>query len=282
MMFRTTAVLASALLSAATASAQNADFGFDDYAPLTADKAAEAIAGFRGYRDTADQRLRFTLTHAPRRGDETVYTGELCMTWTGDGRMVRVEIGRRDEPAAARRRYLITDGTHPAVYTLSGGRAVAADAGALKPLLPGLIFTPYDLQLPFVRWDYKYRKTERFRGRRTDYFRMTPTADAAKAYPEVSRVELGFDHAYNALMRATTYDREDRALREISAETFGKIAGRWTIVEMRLRDETTRDADTLRVDTAALGITLPRAVFTPEGLAAPLPETPASQFQKAD
>ena len=283
MIFRTTVAALATFVLAGTAHAQSAAEAFGDYASLSPAAAEKAISDFRGYRANGDQRMRFTITHAPRRGDETSYTGELCATWTDAGRLVRVEIGKAGEPATARKRFLLVDGANPAVYTLSGYKVVRADAGALKPLVPGLIFTPYDLQLPFTRWsDYKYRNTERFRGRRTDYFNMKPPADFAKAHPEIGRVELGFDHAYNALMRATTYGADDRAMREISAETFGKIRGQWTIVEMRLRDEVTRDADTLRVDTAALGIALPRSVFSPDALADALPVTPADKFEKAD
>lgn len=280
MIFRTPIVALALLASATSAFAQGVDI--DDFASLSPVAAKEAMEGFRNYRASGDQRMRFTLTHAPRRGDETTYSGELCATWTDGGRLVRLEIGGKNDPAANRRRYLIVDGVSPAVYALSGGKPVRADENAMSPLLPGLVFTPYDLQLPFTHWEYRYRRTERFRGRRTDYFRMTPPESFKKSHPEVSRVELGFDHAYNALMQATTFDKDDRAMREITAETFGKIRGQWTIVEMRLRDATTRDADTLRVDTAALGITLPRSVFTPEGLAQPLPETSPDKFEKAD
>ena len=111
---------------------------------------------------------------------------------------------------------------------------------------------------------------------------MSPPAAFKKDHPEISGVLLGFDRAYNALMRAETLDGDGRTLREIRAESFGKIQGRWTIVEMRLRDEKTRAADTLKIGSAALGLTLPSSVFDPTALASPLPVTPEDRFEKAD
>lgn len=256
-----------------------------EFRTLNKADSAKVLADFRNYRVKGDQRLRFTITHAERGADDdTRYTGEMCATWGAAGMVTRLDIRPEGKPDSALRRFLIVNGASPAVYALDDdGKPRRADADALKPLLPGLVFTPYDLQMPFIHWsDYKYRETERFRTRPTDYFVMKPGAEFKKAHPEILAVNLGFDRAYKALMRAETLDTNGDTLRDLRAESFGKIKGQWIIREMKLRDAKTRASDTLTIVSAATGLDLPASVFDPEQLAAPLPVTPASAFEKAD
>jgi hypothetical protein len=280
------ALSACAVVSAPHAHAQGAvGFPDDEFRTLNKEESAKVLADFRNYRVKGDQRLRFTITHAERGADEdTLYSGEMCATWGAAGMVTRLDIRPAGKPDSATRRLLIVNGASPAVYELAAdGQARRADADALKPLLPGLVFTPYDLQLPFIHWtDYKYRETERFRTRPTDYFLMKPGVEFRKSHPEIAGVNLGFDRAYHALMRAETLDKNGDALRDLRAESFGKIKGQWIIREMKLRDVKTRASDTLTIESAATGLDLPESVFDPAQLAAPLPVTPASAFEKAD
>lgn len=288
-MKRTALLLGTCLLATMSAPFARAEAGFgfgdDEFRTLKKEEAAKVLADFRNYRAKGDQRMRFVITHAERRSDdETRYAGELCATWGRAGMVTRLDIRPEGKPASATRSFLIVNGDSPALYEIGpDGQPRRADADVLKPLLPGLIFTPYDLQLPFVHWtENQYRETERFRTRPTDFFRMTPPADFKKAHPEISAVNLGFDRAYHALMRAETLDTDNRPLRDLRAESFGKIKGQWIIREMKLRDEKTRDSDTLTVISAAIGLDLPAETFSSEGLAKPLPLTPESEFSKAD
>lgn len=288
-MKRTALLLGTCLLATITTPFARAEAGSgfdgDEFRTLKKEEAAKVLADFRNYRVRGDRRMRFVITHVDRRSDdETRYTGELCATWGAAGMVTRLDIRPEGKPTSATRAFLIVNGAAPALYEIGPDAAPRrADADALKPLLPGLVFTPYDLQLPFVHWsDNQYRETERFRTRPTDFFRMTPPADFKKAHPQIGAVNLGFDRAYHALMRAETLDGENRPLRDLRAEAFGKIKGQWIIREMKLRDEKTRDSDTLEVVSAALGLDLPAETFSPEGLAKPLPVTPEAEFSKAD
>lgn len=285
---RLAALTFTALLCAQPgAHAQGAFGGFDgdEFRKLSPDESAKVLANFRNHRQPGVSRLRFVITHAERRSDdETRYAGELVSAWDAAGMVSRIELNREGAPADQRRSFLIRGGQSPALWTLGAdGKPVRADAEALKPLHPGLVFTPYDLQLPFIHWrDAKYRETARFRATPTDYFRMTPDATFRTAHPEVGSVLLGFTRAYSALVRAETVDAKGRTLRDLRAESFGKLQGQWIIREMQLRDGVTRATDTLTVKSAALNRALPPEVFTPEGLAAALPAENESAYAPAD
>ncbi len=280
------ALLALTLGAAGAAHAQNA-FGFDgdEFRTLTPAESAKVLADFRNHRAPGVSRLRFVITHAERRSDDdTRYSGELISARDAAGMVTRVDLNREGAPAAQRRSYLIRGGAAPEVWTLGAdGKPVRADADTLKPLHPGLVFTPYDLQLPFVHWsDAAYVETRRFRATPTDYFRMKPDAGFRAAHPGVASVTLGFTRAYSALVRAETIDTDGRTLRDLRAESFGKIRGQWIIREMQLRDGRTRATDTLTVREAALNRALPPEVLTPAGLAAAVPAEPADAYAKAD
>lgn len=279
-------VFLSLSLSFAGGLRAQAGFGHDpdDFRRLTREESSKVMADFRRSRVAGERRMRFVITHSERNADEdTRYVGEMCVAPTREGMLTRVDLRAEGRPESERRSFLIENGPNPAVYGVtSPGKVGRVDGESLRPMLPGLVFTPYDLQMPFIHWaDFKYRLTERFRTRPTDYFLMKPDAGFRKEHPEISGVNLGFDRAYNALMRAETLGADGRPVRELRAESFGKVRGEWTIRSMRLRDERTRAADTLEVSGVAAG-SIPDSVFTPAGLAAPLPAVPDSAFEKID
>ncbi len=273
------------LLSPCLANAQaSGGFDGDEFRRLSKEESAKVMSDFRRSRVAGVRRMRFVITHSERNADEdTRYVGEMCVAPLAQGMATRVELRAQGRPESERRVFLILNGAQPAVYGVGpDGGVRREDAQALSPLMSGLVFTPYDLQMPFIHWrEYKYRETERFRTRPTDYFRMTPDPEFRRVHPEISGVNLGFDRAYNALMRAETLGDNGRAIRELRAESFGKVRGEWTIRSMRLRDERTRAADTLEVTGVASG-SLPASVFAPEGLAAPLPPVADSAFEAVD
>ena len=54
----------------------------------------------------------------------------------------------------------------------------------------------------------------------------------------------------------------------------------YTIRELELRDDETRDKDEFVVLAAALNLRLPREAFAPENLAEPAPDVPAEKFSR--
>lgn len=277
-------LVAISLTPRAIAQAHGLGMG-DDFARLSPRESADLLANFRKYREPGVGRLRFVITHTERRSDEEPrYTGELITAWTETGPVSRIEIIREGAPAKDGRRFLIRGGKSPAIWTLdAAGKPVRADATALTPLVAGLVYTPYDLQYPFIHWpEARYRTTERFRTRPTHYFTLKPDGAFATAHPEIGEVNLGIDRAYSAPMRAETLDGKGKPMRELRAESFKKIKERWIPCTYELRDLRLRATDTLEIKSAALGLDLPASTFDPELLASPAPATPAAEFVKAD
>jgi len=228
------------------------------------DEAAQVLADFRNSGLTRDVIIRFDLRHLPRSGDAgPAQPGTLWMSWRHGQPAARIEIG------GDRFLLLRKDGKSELWKSTGGGTAVpVSPTEALKPLLPGHLFAPFDLQAPFTHWaETGYERTERRRGRPLNLFlAKAPTGNQPAA------VRFGLDRAYLALIEATSLDASGRATRLMLAEDFAQVDGTWILGKASVRDEQTRDRDTLEATSACVDARLPAALFTPASLTVPAPD----------
>lgn len=238
---------------------------------LPKDEAAQVLADFRNSGLNCDLIMRFELQHLPREGEPgPSQRGTLWMSWRHGWPAARVEVG-------ANRFLLLRKDGQSALWKSTGGPAAAVSpADALKPLLPGHVFAPLDLQAPFTHWtDTAYERTERRRGRPLNLFLAKAPAGAQPV-----AVRFGLDRAYLALIEATSLDAGGKPLRQMLVEDFAQVdKSVWILGKASVRDEQTRDRDTLEVREACVDARLPASLFTPDSLAAPAPET-AGTFHK--
>jgi hypothetical protein len=75
---------------------------------------------------------------------------------------------------------------------------------------------------------------------------------------------------------------DGKKLKSFALGKVQKVQEIYSFKELELRDEVTRDRDTLIVRAAALCLGLPRQFFSPEALANPDMHLPASVFQTLD
>lgn len=269
-------LLALAALFPAELSAQS------DFRRLSDAEAAEVLAGFRGYRMAGDFCMKFSITHYLRKSDETEFcTGTLYGTWDDAGPVLRIEIARAAAPTA-KKHFLLRGGKNPELWTLGDdGKPQRIDGNATTPFFGELIFTPFDLQTPFVYWeDAKYEKTRRFRGRPVHFFKMTPPESFSAENPGIGYVRIGFDRVYNALVSAEVFGDDGKLKKTFSLSRVQKVQEQYTIREIELRDDATRDKDEFVVFAAAMNLRFPRSVFSPAALAEPPPAVPESRFSR--
>lgn len=253
-----------------------------DFRKLSENEAAAVLEEFRAARPSGDICLKFDITHYPRKDDATkVFAGTLYGTWTERVPVLRVEIAPKDDPAA-KKSFILRSGKSPEMWTLDAGKnPVRVDGNVDTPFFDGLIFTPFDLQTPFVHWaDARYEKTRRFRGRPVHFFKMVPPADFVAKNPEIGFVRIGFDRVYAALVSAEIFDGNGKTKKNFSLSRVQKVQGQYMIRELDLRDEISRDRDELIVRSAALDLRLPRETFDPDSLSAPPPRVPAVLFSE--
>lgn len=268
---------------AAPLAAQSRDFGLKQ---LDAAEAAAVLDAFRAYRLPADYCLRIEIVHKPRKSeDETRYAGTLWGTSDAEGALLRLDVGAAGMPESERKRFLIRSGKTPGLWTLgAAGTPEKIDAAGTRPFFSDLVFTPFDLQTPFLFWEkYEYDGTRRHRARPVHFFKMFPPEDFRdKIDAEIGSVRIGFDRVYNALVVAESRSRDGEKLKTFTLGSIRRTQGLYMFKELELRDEKTRDRDTLVVRAAALRLRFSPELFTPEFLAKPMPKIPESLFESAD
>ena len=236
---------------------------------LPPEEAARSLADFRASGLAVDLSAKFELRHLPR--DESKPSprteGVLWMSWRHAFPAARVDIGDRS--------FLVlrtASGTKAWVAT-RGGVAEAIPAGALRPLLPGFLFSTVDLQAPFADWkETSYLGSERRRGRPLNLFLAKRPEGSTELPPSV---RFGLDRAYLALIEATALDEAGKPVRTMRADDFAQVDEVWILGKASVTDERTRDRDILEVREASVKDRLPAGLFSPASLGSPAPFAPA-------
>jgi hypothetical protein len=142
------------------------------------------------------------------------------------------------------------------------------EGGALfEPIMPGLLYSPFDLQMPFVYWkDFTYEgPTLVGVSRVAQQFLMQSPATSASAQHGISGVRVGLDDTYNALWRIEVVNAESEVASRFAVESFKKVQEQYIAKRITLTDYTSRDRTTFEVKAAALNISLNRDLFCPQG-----------------
>jgi len=243
-------------------------FPSTEFRKLPPEEASAFLEGFRGARLSSDLCLRFEVTHKPRVGEAAPpVTGTLWAGTLAGGQVLRGEIADADGRPALAFLTLKSPAENKVWVSLRGAPAQEVNGlGSLAPLAPGLLLSPFDLQLPFTHWTAtEYVTTER-RRRPANVYAATNLAGQTPA-----KVTFAIDRVYGVLVEATCFDFGGDKTRSMQVDEFSKVGEQWMLAACSVRDEVTRDCDLLRITEAALDARIPPEVFTPASLARPAP-----------
>lgn len=251
------------------------DFG---YPQLSKDEAIQVLQRFRSSRIPGDYCLKFRITHKPRQGDSArPIEGVLWASWNNGGPLIRVEI--KDLTGT---NYLAFIGIkNPALnqcWMIRDKQPVVNVQGSeiAKAITEDLILCAFDLLMPYTHWaNPQYRATERSRGRAVHYFEVVNPDNQAQP----AKVIFGIDRSYQALTEAKYQDSEGKVSKRFTINDFAKVDEQWMISTCDLRDEKTRDLDSLKIIEAAFHLELDPQIFNPDNLSTPAPLPSAAQFK---
>jgi hypothetical protein len=250
-------------------------------------EGAARLAAFRQARLKGDFCLRFQIVHLPKRGDETTYDGVAWGSWNERGPLTRFQLrpaaANELAPADAETRdantweWLVQSGPQPRVWVLAPGAKAARELPETawhEPLFPGIVYTPFDLLMPFMYWPkYEYGGPVRIMSRVADLYVMQPPEGAG------APVRVALDREFNALVRAEQLDAAGQTARQFEMVSVEKVQGQWLMKRLDLLDLAGRDKDRFGVAAAALNLTLDPKIFSPQLLAAPAKPPPPPAWQ---
>jgi hypothetical protein len=240
------------------------NFDDDGFPQLNSEQSNQILQLFRQSSIPGNFFLKFNIIHKPRLGEnKNPVEGALWAGWADSGPQVRAEIF--DTEGQTQLSFIAVKNFKQSSLWISNNlkpAQVGNSNEASEPIVPGLILSAFDINLPFTHWkDTKYTATLRSRGRGVHFFEaINPTQS------EPAKVIYGIDRAYGALTEATYYSQTGKITRTLKIEDFAKVDGQWMVSTCSIRDESTRDIDVLKITDAAVKINLLDHTFTPDSL----------------
>lgn len=236
--------------------------GNDRVVELTTQEASEMWGKFKSAKIAGDYVMDFTITHSPRKGENVEYTGEIYGTRRGDEVLTRIRVKKANQENAPVSDFILSNSSRGGVvWKAEGDKFVeVSKADWFKPLVDGLIYSPFDLLMPYVNWKYVYVGGGRI-GQAVYFFDLLPPSkEIAK---EVSRVRIAITREFNSPAQTEIYNQEGDVAKKVTLGSVKKFDGLWLVRQMFARDEKSRDKDKLEFRAGAVKTIIDSSVFDP-------------------
>ena len=195
-------------------------------------------------------------------------------SWNESGPITRLRVSsvrsKDNEPVNSSQEVelIIQNGVTPQAWIRRNDRGefeLIEGEALFEPIMPSLLYSPFDLQMPFVYWkDFTYEGPTLLGATRTaQQFLMQPPALSASAQRGISGVRVGLDDTYNALWRIEVMNAKGEVSSRFAVESFKKIQDQYIVKRITLTDYSSRDRTTFEVKAAAVGIPLNQKLFCP-------------------
>ncbi len=262
---------------------QPATLSFSD-GDLDKEEGDRVIERFRSLRWRGDFSFKFELRNIPRRGRGSVFIGELWGKTNKSGPLHRVIISSTDHEDPKIIDLISQNGLEPHIWVFSGNPEAPVlelnENDMFSPLLEGLQYSPFDLQMPFIYWDnYVYEGANRTKGRKAYRFLFYPPDTIAKINPDLGAVRVYLDAKFNALLKAEMLDPEGRPIRSYKIIKLKKVQDQMIPRVIDLVDVRTRNKTRFTVVAAAMNLQLPQSNFRPQEFAKEPVKIPLDQFE---
>ena len=264
----------------------------DNLRPSVMERLDEAEADrlltlFKAQRLEENFCFKFQLEHKPRRGRTVRYEGIMYGSWNDQGPISRFKVfpdkvGEESSIVLSPVEIIVQNGLSQKAWIRrqnSEAFVLIEDSMLFEPILDGVLYTPFDLQMPFVFWnDYKYEGPSRVLSRIGQKFLMFPPSDSLAERDGITGVRVSVDDTYYALLRAEVLRGDNQACSQFTIRGIKKIQDQYIVKEVEMKNLLTKDATTFKVKAASIGLSFDDTIFNPES-AARLPQIPATSFE---
>lgn len=236
------------------------------------EEGARRLEAFRNQRLQGDFYFKFRLEHKPRKARTVRYDGEMWGTWNEQGPITRFRIYPKKNSATSDEsesvELIVQNGPSQSAWIRRSEDStfeLLEGAALFEPILPEVLYTPFDLQMPFVYWDDFIYEGPTLVGasRVAQQFLMLPPESLAAETRGIAGVRIGLDDTYNALWRVELVDDEGEELSRFSVESFKEVQEQYIVKRITLKDNVSRDSTTFHVSAASVGLSLKSQLFDP-------------------
>jgi len=239
-------------------------------------EAARILDEFRRAGIPGHYYLDFELRALPRRGPSQSYAGRLWGGRNEEGNVSRIEL---DDGQGTTHRLLVQNGASAAVWRWDTGRAARLDPDALfEPVIPGVVVTAFDLQMPYLYWpDAVLENVGRVLGRTAHGYRFPAPAGFAATASGLTAARAYIDTQYHALLKTELLDGGGNVFKSFALVSLKTVERQPLPKTIDFLDARTRDKTRLEVRGVALELDLLPSLFEPAALAEKVaPPTPAA------
>ena len=237
---------------------------------LDQEEAARRLEGFRRQRLQGDYVFEFQLEYKPRRAATVRYDGIMWGAWNEQGPLTRFKVFLPVDPDVdlppASIELVAQNGADPSVWlrrSATGAFEPVEGEALFEPLLPGLGYSVFDLQMPFIYWkDFIYEGPSLVGVTRVgQWFLMLPPEGSASAARGIKGVRVALDDTYNALWRVEVVGHDDAARSRFAVESFKKVQEQYIVKRITLTNYPAKNRTTFNVRDASVGLQLDPALF---------------------
>ena len=241
-------------------------------------EASARMAAFRNQRLVGDYCFRFQLIQKPRRGRNVYYQGTMWGSWNEWGPVSRVLLypeaspPNREAPASASPiEMIVQNGIKPLIWLRRNQDEkfqLVEGEDVFNPVIDGVLFRFFDLQMPFVYWsDCRYEGPARLgHTGHVQLFKAYPSPGSAAFLKEIESVRIALDDVYNTLRRVEIIGADGKISSVLETRSFCKVQEQWIAKEISLKDYATKVRTSFLVVAAATGIQLDASIFNPASL----------------
>lgn len=255
---------------------------------IDAEEGAKRMASFRAQRLEGDYCFQFQLEHKPRQGRTVRYDGIMYGSWNERGPVSRFklfpeQISKDAVVGLSPIELIVQNGVSPEVWirrNISDPFKLIEDDALFEPIFEGVLYTPFDLQMPFIFWDdYAYEGPSRVLSRIGQRFLMKPTEGSLAEDNGITAVRIALDDAYYALLQVEVLGDESAPRSRFTVRGLKKVQGQYIVKEVELKNVLNKDATSFKVKAASVGLIFNAAVFDSDSDAG-LPSISPTLFKK--
>lgn len=241
---------------------------------LEEEEAAKILGNFRTQWLDKNFCFQFQLEHKPRRGRKVRYDGIMYGSWNKGGPVSRVrlftdELGKDTAATQSPVEIIVQNGMSPKVWIRrqnSQPFVEIGDESMFEPIFDGVVYSPFDLQMPFIFWQkYAYEGPSRVLSRIGQKFLMHAPEGSLADTEGISAVRVSVDDTYYALLRAEVLQGDKKVRSRFTVRGIKKAQDRHIVSKIELKNMLTKDATDFKVKAAGLGMEFDKALFDPEG-----------------